>query len=195
MTATYTFDIFSSLDGNASYAPPADWGGYWGKQGPEFLAHRLTAYEGEQRMVFGGTTFRQFLEMVPAMGEDRDAWIDRMISLPTIDVSSTLQAPVDWPDATIATGDAVEIVRRLKAESDTPIRSHGSLTLNRTLLAAGLVDRVQITVFPVISAQTGDEPVFAGAGDYDLDLLETSTLDGRIQELVYRPTRRSWPAG
>jgi dihydrofolate reductase len=83
----------------------------------------------------------------------------------------------------------------MKEESDVPIRSHGSLSLNRALMAAGLVDRIQITVFPVIAAQTGDEPVFAGAGDFDLDLLETRTLDGRTQELVYRPTLRTWPAG
>ena len=43
--------------------------------------------------------------------------------------------------------------------------------------------------------QTGDEPIFVGAGDFDLDLLETRTLDGRTQELVYRPTLRTWPAG
>ncbi|MBV9795113.1 MAG: dihydrofolate reductase family protein [Actinobacteria bacterium] len=189
MTATYTFDVFTSLDGNASYGPPGDWGGYWGKQGPEFLDHRRAAYDGEQRMVFGATTFGLFLQMLPAIGpEDRDAWMDRMINYPGTVVSSTLQGPVDWPDATVAKGDGVEIVRRMKAESDVPIRSHGSLSLNRALMAAGLVDRIQITVFPVVAAQTGDEPVFAGGGDFDLDLLESGTFDGRIQELVYRPT-------
>jgi dihydrofolate reductase len=90
-------------------------------------------------------------------------------------------------------GDGVEVVRRMKEESDVPIRSHGSLSLNRALMAAGLVDRVQVTVFPVISGQTGDEPVFAGAADFDLELLETQTFDGRTQELVYRPTLRTWP--
>lgn len=194
MTATYTFDIFTSLDGNASYGPPGDWGGYWGKQGPEFLDHRLAAYDGEQRMLFGANTFSLFLQMVHQM-DVPDPWIARMRSLPTTVVSSTLQGPVDWPDATIASGDAVEIVRRLKEESDVPIRSHGSLSVNRALLAAGLVDRIQVTIFPVVSAQTGDEPVFAGAGDFDLELLETRTLDGRTQELVYRPTLRTWPAG
>ena len=83
----------------------------------------------------------------------------------------------------------------MKEESDVPIRSHGSLSVNRALLAAGLVDRIQLTVFPVVTAQTGDEPVFGGAGDFDLELLETRTLDGRTQELVYRPTPRTWPAG
>jgi hypothetical protein len=83
----------------------------------------------------------------------------------------------------------------MKEESDVPIRSNRSLSVNRALLAVGLVDRIQVTLFPVVSAQTGDEPVFAGAGDFDIDLLETRTLDGRTQELVYRPTLRTWPAG
>ena len=196
MTATYTFDVFGSLDGNATYGPPGDWGGYWGKQGPEFLDHRRAAYAGEQRMLFGANTFRAFLEMLPTMGEDeRDPWIDEMLGCPTTVISSTLPGPFDWPDATVVGGDAVQVVRRLKDESDVPIRSHGSLSLNRALMAAGLVDRLQITVFPVICAQTGDEPIFMGAGDFDLDLLQTRTFDGRIQELVYRPTLRTWPTG
>lgn len=37
MTATYTFDVFSSLDGFG--AASGDWTGYWGKQGPELLDH------------------------------------------------------------------------------------------------------------------------------------------------------------
>lgn len=196
MTATYTFDVFTSLDGNASYGPPGDWGGYWGKQGPEFLEHRSDVYTGEQRMLFGATTFRTFLEMLPTLdGSQRDPWLNRMLGCPTIVISSTLPPTVDWPDATIVGGDAVDIVRRLKDESDIPIRSHGSLSLNRTLMAAGLVDRIQITVFPAIAGQTGDEPIFAGGGDFDLDLVETRTFDGRTQELVYRPTLRTWPAG
>ena len=189
MTATYTFDIFTSLDGHASYGPPGDWGGYWGKQGPEFLDHRAAAYDGEQRMVFGATTFRAFLEMLPAMGEDeRDAWIDRMLGCPTTVVSSTLQGPFDWPDATVVSGDAVDVVARLKEESGVPLRSHGSLSLNRALMAAGLVDRIQLTIFPVITGRTGEDPIFAGAADFDLELLGSRTLDGHIQELVYRPT-------
>jgi len=195
MTATYTFDVFSSIDGFGSYAAPGDWGGYWGKQGPELLEHRLSTYDGEQRMVFGANTYREFATMlaVSSEGDDvRDAWVDRMRTLPTYVVSSTLEDPLDWPDATVLKGDPVETVARLKEESDVPLRSHGSLTLNRTLMAAGLVDRVQLTLYPVISGQTGDQPIFAGAADFDLELLESGTLDSNITELVYRPTLRTW---
>jgi dihydrofolate reductase len=190
MSATYTFDIFSSLDGYGSVSG-GDWGGYWGKQGPELLEHRLAQYGVEQRMIFGANTYRQFVRMLRESTEEsevRDPWVTRMVNLPATVISTTLEAPLDWPDATLVSGDAVDVVARLKEESDEPLRSHGSLSLNRALLAAGLVDRVQVTLFPVITGQTGESPIFQGAADFDLELIETRTLDGSIQELVYRPS-------
>ena len=140
MTATYTFDVFSSLDGFGGAS--GDWTGYWGKQGPELLDHRLALYGGEQRMVFGANTYRAFARLLASSTE----------------------------------------------ESEVPLRSHGSLSMNRALMAAGLVDRVQVTLFPVITGQTGLDPIFQGAADFDLELVENRTLDGHIQELIYRPT-------
>ena len=189
MTATYTFDVFSTLDGFSSHS--GDWGGYWGKQGPELLDHRLAVYGPEQRMVFGPGTFRQFAQMLaPGTGESEigDPWVTRMRNMPATVVSTTLEGPLNWPDATVVRGDAVDVVARLKEESGVPLRSHGSLSLNRALMAAGLVDRVQVTLFPVITGKTGQEPIFGGAADFDLDLIESRTLDGHTQELIYRPT-------
>jgi dihydrofolate reductase len=189
MTATYTFDVFCSLDGFG--AASGGWSGYWGKQGPELLAHRLALYEAEQRMVLGATTYKDFTAMLASSTEEsdvRDPWVTKMWQLPATVVSSTLEEPLDWPDATVAAGDAVDVVARLKEESDIPLRSHGSLSMNRALMAAGLVDRVQVTLFPVITGQTGLNPIFAGAADFDLELVEHLTLDDHIQELVYRPT-------
>jgi dihydrofolate reductase len=191
MTATYTFDVFSSLDGFGSISG-GDWGGYWGKQGPELLDHRLALFAEEQRMVFGADTYRQFVELLGASTEESgvgDPWVTRMRSMPATVLSSTLEEPLDWPgDARVVSGDAVEVVTRLKEESEVPLRSHGSLSINRALMAAGLVDRLQVTIFPVITGQTGDAPIFEGAADFDLELIEHRTLDSHIQELVYRPT-------
>ena len=190
MTATYTFDVFATLDGYGSYDENGDWGGYWGKQGPEFLDRRLAAYDVDQRMVLGANTFRQFVEMLGSstVGSELDAVNTRMRNMPTTVVSTTLEGPLDWPDATILRGDAVDVVAGLKKESDVPLRSHGSLSMNRALMAAGLVDRVQLTIFPVISGKTGADPIFRGAADFDLELIEHRTLDGHTQELIYRPS-------
>jgi dihydrofolate reductase len=189
MTATYTFDVFSSLDGFG--AAGGDWTGYWGKQGPELLERRLALYSAKQRMVIGANTYRAFAQMLASSTEQddvRDPWVTRLRNLPATVVSSTLKAPLDWPDAIVESGDAVDVVARLKKESDVPLRSHGSLSMNRALMAAGLVDRVQVTLFPVITGQTGLDPIFQGAADFDLELIESRTLDGHIQELIYRPT-------
>jgi dihydrofolate reductase len=188
VTATYTFDVFCTLDGYGSFNSNGDWGGYWGKQGPEFLDRRLASYSEEQRMVLGANTFREFVQMLGPSTEELDPVNTRMRNMPTTVVSTTLEGPLDWPDATVVSGDAVDVVARLKEESEVPLRSHGSLSMNRALMAAGLVDRVQVTLFPVITGQTGVDPIFHGAADFDLELIESRTLDGHIQELIYRPS-------
>jgi len=189
MTAIYIFDIVSTLDGYGSFEG-GDWGGFWGKQGPELLDHRLALYTEEQRLVLGANTYRQFVQLLGPSPElsDLDPLNARMASMPTTVVSTTLNAPLEWANATVVSGDAVDVVARLKEESDAPLRSHGSLSMNWALMAAGLVDRVQVTIFPVITGQTGVEPIFEGAADFDLELIESRTLDGNILELIYRPT-------
>lgn len=191
MTAGYTWDVFCTLDGFGSYGEDGDWGGYWSKDGPEFLDRRVQLLRPDQRLVLGATTFLQFQAILgPSDAEStvHDPVNTRMRNMPATVVSTTLTGPLAWPDATLEHGDAVDVVARLKKESAVPLRSHGSLSMNRSLMAAGLVDRIQVTVFPVVSGRTGTDPIFGGAADFDLELLESRTLDGRTQELVYRPT-------
>src|SRR5687767_2481227 len=95
MTATYTFDVFSSLDGFGSVSG-GNWGGYWGKQGPELLDHRLALYSGQHRMVFGATTYRAFVRMLAASTEQsevRDPWVTRMRSLPSTSSPGSRRSP------------------------------------------------------------------------------------------------------
>jgi dihydrofolate reductase len=190
MTASYTWDVFSTLDGYGSYGPEGDWGGYWSKQGPELLEHRAALFDTEQRMVFGATTFRENAEILLHTDDpnNQDEWNRRVLRMPATVISSTLHDTLGWPNATIVSGDAADIVARLKEQSDVPLRSQASLSLNWALLAAGLVDRIEVTLFPVISGATGTSPILGGAGDFDLELLESRTFDGRSQLLVYRPT-------
>ena len=86
MTAIYTFDVFSSLDGFGSYDEPGDWGGYWGKQGPEFLDRRHASYGEEQRMVLGANTYRAFAQMLASSteaSEVHDAWVCLLYTSPS----------------------------------------------------------------------------------------------------------------
>jgi Dihydrofolate reductase len=153
------------------------------------LDHRARLYAENQLMVFGATTYRLMSDILRT--EERlDPWVARMSALPKIVISESMDpnGPLPWSNTTVMRGDAVDVVARLKAESDVPLRSHGSLSMNRALMAAGLVDRIQVTIFPVITGITGLGPIFRGAAEFDLDLVEARTLDGRTQELTYAPT-------
>lgn len=191
MPATYTFDVFCSLDGYGSFGPDGDWGGYWGKQGPEFLDHRAQQYAEEMRLILGANTFRMFQKFLGDLTRENDAddpVNTRMKFAPTTVISSTIDSAPDWPDAQVESGEAADLIRRLKAECSTPLRSHGSIALNRSLMTADLVDFVQVTIFPVLTGTTGTAPIFAGAADFDLELVSSTVFDRRIQELVYRPS-------
>ena len=97
MSAEYTWDVFTTLDGYGSYGEEGDWGGYWGKQGPELLEHRAAQFETEQRMVFGATTFRGTARIMSS-GLDPNAldeWNVRTMRMPATVVSSTCTTPLD----------------------------------------------------------------------------------------------------
>ena len=116
MTAEYTWDVFSTLDGYGSYGPDGDWGGYWSKQGPELLAYRAWLFDTPQRMVFGATTFRENAEILLRSSDphNQDEWNRRTLSMPATVISSTLHDTLGWPNATVVTGDAAE----MKVRSD-----------------------------------------------------------------------------
>ena len=189
MSATYTFDVFSSLDGFGSAG--GDWGGYWGKQGPELLDRRMEFYSSPCHVVFGANTFRlfsRFWEDIEQNPEVEDPWGVALHEQPATVISTTLQEPLNWPDATLERDDALDVLKKLKSSSTLPLRSHGSLAMNHSLLAAGLVDFIQVTIFPVLTGRNGSSPVFGGVDDYDLELVDSRLLDRSIQELTYRPT-------
>ncbi|OUE09953.1 hypothetical protein CMsap09_13475 [Clavibacter michiganensis] len=142
--------------------------------------------------MFGATTFRENARLLAAARDagELDEWNVLSMRMPATVISSTLRDTLEWADATIVAGDGVGIVRRLKEESELPLRSPGSLSLNHSLLAAGLVDRLHLTVFPVVSGRTGTSPILRGVEDLQLELMESRVLDGGTLDLVYRPRLR-----
>ena len=181
--ATYITDLFMTLDGFGT--GPV---GYWGKQGPELVAQRSrTFFAGEGEMlVLGANTYRLMAGFVADMGEE-DASFASLNAAKKIVISRTLEEPLAMDNSTLTAEDALDAVPRLKAESPVPLRSHGSISMNRALLAAGLVDRLEVTVFPVITGETGENPILADLPDIDLELVDSRLFDGRVQHLVYVP--------
>ncbi|MFH9068977.1 dihydrofolate reductase family protein [Streptomyces alboflavus] len=183
-------DFITSLDGHAS---GKGWPGFWGLEGPEYLA-----WLGEQPEVtylMGANTYRLMSGF--AAGEvpdgqdefrpEEEASVDELTQAPKVVFSSSLEEPLTWANSTLVRDDAVEAVRAMKANGSGLLSTIGSLALSRSLLRAGLVDRFRVVMFPVITGATGEERIYDGYPDVALDMTEHRTFDGRIQLVEYKP--------
>jgi dihydrofolate reductase len=181
-------DFITSLDG---YAAAEGWPGWWGLEGPEYLSWLAEQPEGDYTVLLGATTYR----LMHGFASSGEPGTESMADMSKVVFSSTLADPLEWANSTLVARDAVEAVRDLKATGSTSLRTIGSLTLCRSLLAAGLVDRFRVVVFPVITGSTGRERIYDGYPDVSLEMVASRTFDGRLQLLEYRPTVLSAPPG
>lgn len=181
--ATFTTDLFMTLDGFGTGSEA-----YWGKDGPDLREHRARVYgEADQTLVLGANTYRLFERFAPAETDPSFAPLD---AARKIVISRTLEEPLALANSSLIAEDALDAVPRLKAESPVALRCHGSIAMNRALLAAGLVDRLEVTVFPIIAGASGGNPILADLPDIDLELTDSRLFDGSVQQLVYVPTVR-----
>lgn len=185
---TLTIDFICSLDG---YGAAEGWPGLWGMGGPEYFEWLATAPDGDYPILMGATTYR-LMSAFAASGEEGVGVLD---PIPKYVFSATLPEPLEWANSTLVREDAVEFVRGLKEESHRPLRTLGSVSLCRSLLSAGLVDRYRVVLFPVITGATGQDRIFDGYPDVRLDLVASRTFDGRLQLLEYVPTVLDGPPG
>jgi dihydrofolate reductase len=187
--STLMVDFIISLDG---YGAAEGWPSYWGLEGPEYLAWLQEKNQEEVVHLMGATTYRL---MARIAGSSHDAASEALNKARKVVFSSTLTEPLTWSNAELVSGDAITAVRDLKERESRPLHTLGSLSLCRSLLAAGLVDRFRVVVFPVITGATGREPIFANYPDLTLTLVESRTFDGGIQLLDYIPTVVDGPPG
>ena len=188
-------DFIISLDG---YAAAEGWPGWWGLEGPEYLAWLGQAPERDYTILMGANTYRQmygFAAAAETLEPDEQVASDELTNASKLVFSSTLQDPLPWANTRLISGNAVEVVRKMKREGNSSMRTIGSLSLCRSLLKAGLVDRFRVVVFPVITGSTGHERIYDGYPDVALDMVTSQTFDGRIQLLEYVPKVLTEPPG
>ena len=174
-------DFITSLEG---YGAAEGWPGWWGLEGPEYLAWLGDQPEADYTVLMGANTYRLMSELV----SEGEPGTDALTGLTKVVFSSTLSEPLSWANAQLVRQDPAAAVREMKDEGTTSMRTIGSLTLCRSLLKAGLVDRFRVVVFPVITGSTGKDRIYDGYPDVSLDMVESRTFDGRLQLLEYVPT-------
>lgn len=178
--AELVVDFITSLDG---YASAEGWPGWWGVQGPEYLAWLDQNPERDYAVLMGANTYR----LMHSFTQQGEPGTEVLTGMAKLVFSNTLTEPLEWENSTLVAEDAVEAVRKLRQDGHRSMRTIGSLALSRSLLEAGLVDRFRVVVFPVITGATGRERIYDGYPDVALDMVDSRTFDGRIQLLEYVP--------
>jgi len=186
--AELVVDFITSLDG---YAAADDWPGWWGLEGPEYLAWLDQSPEKDYLVLMGANTYR----LMYGFTQVGESGTDVLTGMSKVVFSSTLTEPLEWENATLVPDDAAEAVREMKAQGDRSMRTISSLTLCRSLLKARLVDRFRVVMFPVITGATGRERIYDGYPDVALDMVDSRTFDGRIQLVEYAPRVLEGPPG
>jgi dihydrofolate reductase len=181
-------DFITSLDG---YGAAEGWPGWWGLEGPEYLAWLEDQPESEYTLLMGANTYRLMSELA----ESGEPGMEALASVSKIVFSTTLKEPLGWENTRLVSEDAAETVRELKDTGTESMRTIGSLTLCRSLLNAGLVDRYRVVVFPVITGSTGRDRIYDGYPDVSLDMVSSRVFDGRLQLVEYVPTVLTGPPG
>lgn len=184
-------DFITSLDG---YGAAEGWPGLWGLEGPEYLGWLGEQPERDYTILMGANTYRLMSE-IQAGSPDEEFAMGELANASKVVFSSTLRSPLAWPNTQVISEDAVESVEEMKRVGSRPMRTLGSLTLCRSLLKAGLVDRFRVVVFPVINGSTGYDRIYDGYPDVALDMIASRTFDGRIQLLEYVPRVLNGPPG
>jgi dihydrofolate reductase len=187
-------DFITSLDG---YGAAEGWPGWWGLEGPEYLGWLQEQPERDYTILMGANTYRLMSGFAVQPGgdtsSDEDAAIAELANARKVVFSTTLKDPLPWPNTQLVRGEAADAVAAMKRDEATSMRTLGSLTLCRSLLNAGLVDRFRVVVFPVITGMTGSDRIYDGYPDVALDMIGSRTFDGRIQLLEYVPKVLSGP--
>jgi dihydrofolate reductase len=193
--AELTVDFITSLDG---YASAEGWPGWWGLQGPEYLAWLGERPERNYTLLMGKNTYQQMYGFASTLSEDftenERQTIAELTKASKVVFSSSLQSPLPWANTHLVNGDAAEAAAAMKRDGNNMV-TLGSLTLVRSLLTAGLVDRYRVVIFPVITGKTGSERIYDGYPDVALEMVNSRTFDGRIQLVEYVPTVLSGPPG
>jgi dihydrofolate reductase len=190
-------DFITSLDG---YGTAEGWPGWWGLEGPEYLGWLEGQPESGFIALMGSKTYELMSGMAQSARADdfSDEETESITGLAAADkvvISSTLKPPYAWPNTTVLSGDVVELVSELKRNATKPIHTLGSVSLCRSLMAAGLVDRFRVVIFPVITGRTGRNRIYDGYEDFALELVESRTFDDRSQLLEYVPRLLDAPPG
>jgi dihydrofolate reductase len=180
--------LFASVDGYASDSPDERMGWVTDEFGEEMSAFGLAQLRAADTLLLGRVTYEAFARYWPSAGEDEGEFAPLMNDMEKLVVSRTLRYDdITWQNTRVARGDLIEEVTALKRAPGRDIAVSGSIELVGSLMALGLLDRLQLEVHPIVLGPAGGRAIFDGYDMTRLRLVDTTVLDNRVVVIDYQP--------
>src|SRR5688572_26583531 len=103
-------DFITSLDG---YGAADGWPGWWGLEGPEYLAWLEEQPEADYTILMGATTYR----VMSGYAAEGEPGTYALAAMPRVVFSNTLSEPLSWAITQLVAQDAVEAGREMKDQA------------------------------------------------------------------------------
>lgn len=138
-------------------------------------------------LLLGRRTYEEFAQYWPHIGAEDNPMAPAMNGLPKFVVASTL-AETSWENATLLPGaELANAIADLKVDITGVLNIIGSPTLVRSLLDLGLLDRLDLMVYPLV-AEEGIRLFDGATTRTGLSLVACSELPNGVLHLTYEPT-------
>ncbi len=177
---------FMSLDG-VMEAPGGEPGYVHSGWVGDFFSDELGAYKQDEQLatdilLLGRRTYESFYGAWP---DRQGPFADKINRMPKY-VASTTLTTLGWDTASLLKGSITEAVAELKHQDGGPILLPGSRTLVHSLLDAGLVDELNLQVFPLLLG-SGMRLFPETTGKTALELASSKALTNGVLLQTYKP--------
>lgn len=132
-------------------------------------------------MVLGRKTYEMFAGFWP--GQENPV-ADVMNSVPKVVLSSTL-AKAEWQNSTLVSTGVAQFLTDLKTKSDKDIRVVGSLSVVRSLWADGLLDELQLFIYPLVRGR-GERLFLDGLDEARMRVVKSETFSNGVLHVTYQ---------
>jgi dihydrofolate reductase len=143
-------------------------------------------FESSDALLMGRVLYEEWAAYWPNQDPEENPVAATMNGLDKYVVSTTLEGPLEWNNASLIGGDVAQEISELKQQPGKDIVISGSGALVRSLLDYGLIDELKLSVHPIVVG-SGKKLFEEGGKRTALELVDSKTFATGVLYLTYRP--------
>jgi dihydrofolate reductase len=143
-------------------------------------------FETSDALLMGRVLYEEWVTFWPQQDPEENPVAATMNNVSKYVVSTTLEGPLEWNNATLIGDNVAEEISELKRQPGKDIVISGSGALVRSLLEYGLLDELKLMIHPIVVG-SGKRLFEDGEKQTALELVESKTFSTGVVYVTYKP--------